>query len=35
MVPPNTANLVTLHLKLTLNNQNITEGTMFTYYNPP
>lgn len=35
LVPPNTAGLTTLHLKLTLNNQNITEGTMFTYYNPP
>lgn len=35
MVPPNSAALQTLHVKLTLNNQNITEGTMFTYYNPP
>jgi hypothetical protein len=35
MVPANTANVVALHVKLTLNNQNITEGAMFTYYNPP
>ena len=35
MVPANAANVVALHVKLTLNNQNITEGAMFTYYNPP
>lgn len=35
MVPPNTANLVTLRLSLTLNNQNVSEGALFTYYNPP
>lgn len=34
-VPPNTARVQTLHVKLTLNNQNISEGAMFTYYNPP
>jgi hypothetical protein len=35
MVPANAAGLYSLHLKLTLNNQNETEGAMFTYFNPP
>lgn len=34
-VPANTAGLQTLHVQLTLNNQNVSEGAVFTYYNPP
>lgn len=34
-VPANTNGLTELQVNLTLNNQNISEGTIFTYYNPP
>lgn len=34
-VPQNTNNYTELKLNFTLNNQNITEGVQFTYYNPP
>ena len=34
-VPANTAGLVELNVNLTLNNQNVTEGPVFTFYNPP